>query len=260
MRNNNFTPEEMIVIAGSRVLEDKKVVFAGTGLPIIAITLAQLTHAPNLVPVFEAGAVGPTLNKGLPLSVGDSRTTISASFLQGLNTTFEFAQRGFCDIGFIGGAEIDPYGNVNSTMIGQFPEEYGKPQVRLPGSGGAHDMACSTERTIIIMKHESRRFKEKLSYLTSPGYIDGTLGARRKAGLLGKGPFKVITTKAILGFDEKTFKMKLLATLPGETVESVVKNTGFELIIPDLVEEFKPPTPKELYLIREVIDPERYYI
>jgi glutaconate CoA-transferase subunit B len=260
MGNNNFTPQEMIVIAGSRTLEDKKVVFAGTGLPIIAITLAQLTHAPNIVPVFEAGAVGPTLNKGLPLSVGDSRTTVSASYLQGLNITFELTQRGFCDIGFIGGAEIDPYGNVNSTMIGQYPEEYEKPQVRLPGSGGAHDMACSCERTIIIMKHEERRFKEKLSYLTSPGYIDGTPDARKKAGLLGKGPFRVITTRAIFGFCEETFRMKLLATLPGETVESVVNNTGFKLVIPDKVEEFPAPTEEELHLIRNVIDTERYYI
>ena len=255
-----FTPQEMIVVAGGRILEDNKVIFAGTGLPIIAITLAQLTHAPGIVPVFEAGAVGPTLDKGLPLSVGDSRTTNRANYLLGLNASFELTQRGFCDYGFIGGAEIDPFGNLNSTMMGSFPESYQQPDVRLPGSGGASDMASSCERTIIIMVHEKRRFNLKLDYVTSPGYLDGSPGAREKAGLVGKGPYRVITTKALLGFDEETRRMKLLATMPGETVESVVAATGFELIIPEEVERFAPPTEEELKLIREVIDPKGYFI
>ncbi len=258
--HTNFTPQEMIVVAGSRVLENNKVIFAGTGLPMVAITLAQLTHAPGIIPVFEAGAVGPTLDRGLPLSVGCSRTTSKASYLQGLNTAFELTQRGFCDFGFIGGAEIDPYGNLNSTMMGQFPEEYQKPQLRLPGSGGASDMAASCERTIIIMAHERRRFVEKLQYLTSPGYLDGSEGARRRAGLLGQGPYRVITTKALLGFDEKTRRMKLLATMPGETVESVQQNTGFELLVDEMIYEFAPPTVEELRLIREEIDPRGYFI
>ena len=197
---------------------------------MVGITLAQLTHAPDLIPVFEAGAVGPTLSRGLPLSVGDSRTTSKASFMQGLNSTFELTQRGFIDIGFIGGAEIDPFGNLNSTMIGSFPEEYQKPKARLPGSGGAGDMACSCNKTIIIMAHEPRRFNEKLSYYTSMGYLDGSPGAREKAGLMGDGPHRVITTKALMGFDEATRRMKILATMPGETVASVKAATGFEQI------------------------------
>ncbi len=255
-----FTPQEMIVVAGARILEDNKVIFAGTGLPIIAITLAQLTHAPGIVPVFQAGAVGPTLDKGLPLSVGDSRTTNRANYLQGLNASFELTQRGFCDFGFIGGAEIDPYGNLNSTMMGNFPEDYQKPDVRLPGSGGASDMASSCDRTIIIMVHERRRFNKKLDYVTSPGYLDGSPGAREKAGLMGKGPHRVITTRAILGFDDETNRMKLLATLPGETVESVQEATGFELLVSDDVEEFQPPTEEELKIIKERIDPMGYFI
>ncbi|SHE57337.1 CoA-transferase subunit beta [Desulforamulus putei] len=260
MPNYNFSPQEMIVVAGARVLENNKVVFAGTGLPMVAITLAQLTHAPGIIPVFEAGAVGPTLNRGLPLSVGCSRTTSKAMYLQGLNAAFELAQRGFCDFGFIGGAEIDMYGNLNSTMIGQFPEAYRRPQLRLPGSGGASDMAASCERTIVIMSHEKRRFKERLSYRTSPGYLDGSPDARQRAGLLGQGPYRVITSRAILGFDEATRRMKLLATMPGETVASVQEHTGFELLVDDNVYPYEPPTQEELRLIREEIDPRGYFI
>lgn len=249
---NDYTTQEMIVVAGARTLPDNKVVFAGTGLPMVAITLAQLTHGPGIVPVFEAGAVGPSLSRGLPISVGGSRTTYKANYLQGLNAAFELTQRGFCDFGFIGGAEIDPYGNLNSTMIGNFPEDYQKPKVRLPGSGGASDMACSCERTIIIMVHEARRFKEKLSYVTSPGYLDGSPNARERAGLVGKGSYRVITTKAIFGFDDETKRMKLIATFPGETIKSVQEATGFELIIPDNVYEFEPPTVEEIRLIREI--------
>ncbi|MEW6064242.1 MAG: CoA-transferase [Bacillota bacterium] len=152
------------------------------------------------------------------------------------------------------------YGNLNSTMIGSFPEDYRKPQLRLPGSGGASDRAASCERTIIIMSHEKRRFKERLSYLTSPGYLDGSPDARQRAGLLGQGPYRVITTRAILGFDEATHRMKLLATMPGETVKSVQENTGFELLVDDHAYPYDPPTPEELCLIREEIDPQGYFI
>lgn len=258
--SSDFTPQEMIVVAGSRQLENKKVIFAGTGLPMVGITLAQLTHAPDLIPVFEAGAVGPSLSRGLPLSVGDSRTTSKASYMQGLNSTFELTQRGFIDVGFIGGAEIDPYGNLNSTMMGKFPEEYQKPKVRLPGSGGAGDMACSCIKTIIIMAHEPRRFNEKLKYYTSMGHMDGSPGARQKAGLQGHGPSRVITTKALMGFDEETKRMKILATMPGETVDSVQAATGFELLIDSGLYEFEPPTVEEIRLIRDVIDPYGYFV
>jgi glutaconate CoA-transferase subunit B len=258
--SKDFTPQEMIVVAGARTLPDNKVVFAGTGLPMVAITLAQLTNSPGVVPVFEAGAVGPELSRGLPLSVGDSRTTYKANYLLGLNSAFELTQRGYCDYGFIGGAEIDPYGNLNSTMMGRFPEEYQKPKTRLPGSGGAGDLACSCERTIIIMVHEPRRFAENISYITSPGHLDGTPGARRRAGLVGQGPYRVITTKAVMGFDDETKRMKIIATMPGETVQSVQEATGFELIIPDDVYELEPPTVEEIRLIREVIDPQGYFV
>jgi glutaconate CoA-transferase subunit B len=256
----DYTPQEMIVIAGSRILENNKVVFVGTGLPMIATLLAQRMHAPGLIPVFEAGAVGPTLESGLPYSVGDSRTSSGASYVKGLNAAFELTQRGFCDFGFVGGAEIDPFGNLNSTMMGKFPEEYQKPVTRLPGSGGASDMASSCEHTILIMPHEYRRFNQKLNYVTSPGYLDGSPNARKKAGLVGKGPFRVITTKAIMGFDDTTHRMKLLQTMPGETPESVQKETGFELLMHDVITAFDPPTEMELRMIREVIDPLGFFV
>jgi glutaconate CoA-transferase subunit B len=255
IQGSEYTPQEMIVIAGARVLEDNKVVFVGTGLPMIATVLAMRTHAPGIIPVFEAGAVGPPLSGKLPFSVGDSRTVSGSSFIGGLNSAFEMTQRGFSDFGFVGGAEIDPYGNLNSTMLGNFPDEYQKPKVRLPGSGGASDMAASCERTILIMPHERRRFKEKISYVTSPGYLDGSPNAREKAGLLGQGPYRVITAKAIMDFDEDTRRMRLRQLLPGESVDSVQEATGFELLIHPELSHFEPPTAEELHLIREEIDP-----
>mgnify|MGYP003617777402 FL=1 len=256
----DYTAQEIIVVAGSKILENNKIVFVGTGLPMVAALLAIRTHAPGLIPVFEAGAVGPPLERGLPVSVGDSKTFTGASYVKGLNAAFELTQRGFADYGFIGGAEVDMYGNLNSTMIGAFPEGYQKPKVRLPGSGGASDMAASCERTILIVPHDKKKFNEKLTYMTSPGHLDGSPNARFKAGMQGKGPYRVITTKAILDFEEKTKRMRLLQTFPGETVQSVQDATGFELLVADNVSEFVPPTVEEVRLIREEIDPTGIFI
>ncbi len=256
----DYTAQEIIVVAGAKVLEDKKVVFVGTGLPMVASLLAKMTHAPNLIPVFEAGAVGPPLNVGLPVSVGDSKTYTGASYVKGLNAAFEMTQRGFADIGFIGGAEIDMYGNLNSTMIGDFANSYQKPTVRLPGSGGASDMAASCERTILIIPHDKRKFSEKLQYITSPGYLDGSRDARRKAGLQGEGPYRVITTKGIFDFESESKRMRLLQTFPGETKESIQDDTGFELLFADNVTEFSAPTVEEVRMIREDIDPGQAFI
>ncbi|MBM9536503.1 CoA-transferase subunit beta [Desulfobulbus alkaliphilus] len=256
----DFTAQELIVVAGAKVLEDNKIVFVGTGLPMVATLLAKLTHAPGLIPVFEAGAVGPPLLHGLPISVGDSKTGTGASYMKGLNAAFELTQRGFADFGFIGGAEVDMYGNLNSTMIGEFPDEYHKPKVRLPGSGGTADMAASCERTILIVPHERKKFNEKLSYVTSPGHLDGTPGARQKAGMQGKGPYRLITTKGIFDFDEETKRMRILYTFPGETIKSVQAATGFELLVAPHVAEFPPPTVEEVRLIRETVDPRGIFV
>jgi glutaconate CoA-transferase subunit B len=258
--STDYTAQEIIVVAGAKILEDKKVVFVGTGLPMVASLLAKLTHAPGLIPVFEAGAVGPPLKVGLPLSVGDSKTFTGSSYLKGLNGAFEMTQRGYADIGFIGGAEVDMYGNLNSTMIGNFPENYQNPAVRLPGSGGASDMAASCERTILIVPHDKRKFSKKLQYVTSPGHLDGSPNARYNAGLQGKGPYRVITTKAILDFDKETNRMRILQTFPGETVESIQAATGFELLVASNVSTFEPPTVEEVRMIREDIDPTQAFV
>ncbi|PID76039.1 MAG: glutaconate CoA-transferase [Deltaproteobacteria bacterium] len=256
----DYNAQEIIIVAGSRMLEDKKVVFVGTGLPMVASLLAKMTHAPSLIPVFEAGAVGPQLKVGLPVSVGDSKTYTSASYVKGLNSAFELTQRGFADYGFIGGAEIDMYGNLNSTMIGRFPQDYQRPKVRLPGSGGASDMAASCEKTILIVPHDKRKFTPKLQYFTSPGHIDGSKDARWKAGLQGEGPYRLITTRGIFDFEKESKRMRLIQTFPGETKESIQAETGFELLFADHVESFSPPSEEELRMIREDIDPGQVFV
>jgi glutaconate CoA-transferase subunit B len=253
--STDYTAQEIIVVAGAKVLENNKIVFVGTGLPMVASLLAIRTHAPGLIPVFEAGAVGPPLHHGLPISVGDSKTFTGASYLKGLNGAFELTQRGFADFGFIGGAEVDMYGNLNSTMMGDYPDGYQKPKVRLPGSGGASDMAASCDRTILIVPHDKKKFNEKLSYVTSPGHLDGSPNARYKAGMQGKGPYRLITTKGIFDFEEKSKRMRLIHTFPGETVESIQAATGFELLIAADVTQFAPPTVEEVRMIREEVDP-----
>jgi glutaconate CoA-transferase subunit B len=253
--STDYTAQEIIVVAGAKVLENNRIVFVGTGLPMVATLLAIHTHAPGLIPVFEAGAVGPPLKHGLPISVGDSKTFTGASFVKGLNGAFELTQRGFADFGFIGGAEVDMYGNLNSTMIGDYPDGYQKPKVRLPGSGGASDMAASCDRTILIVPHDKKKFNKKLSYITSPGHLDGSPNARYNAGMQGKGPYRLISTKGIFDFEEKTKRMRLIQIFPGETVESIQAATGFELLVADNVTQFPAPTKEEVRMIREEVDP-----
>jgi len=182
-----YTQTYLMAVAASRVLEDNKSVFVGTGLPMIAAMFAQRTHAPNLLIIFEAGAVGPQMRM-LPISVGDSRTTYKAIAASSMHDNMSFAQAGWLDYGFLGGAQIDKYGNLNTTYIGGSWE---RPKIRLPGSGGANDMGSNCRKTIIIMRQEAQKFVEKVTFITTPGYLDGP-GARERAGLpMGSGPIKV---------------------------------------------------------------------
>lgn len=241
---------EMMVVAASRVLEDEKMVLVGTGMPLAAAALAQKTHAPNLVLVFEAGGLGPELPR-IPISVGESITFHRGIEAGGMDNVMSAAARGLIDYGFLGGAQVDMYGNLNSTIIGT----YDKPKARFPGSGGANDIGSLCWQTIYIMRHDKQRFVEKLDFLTTPGYLTGP-GAREKAGLpKDTGPFRVVTTLGVLGFDEVSKRMKLLAVNPGVSVAQVVENTGFELLIADRVQEVDPPTDEELRILREVVDP-----
>ncbi len=252
-----YTPFEMIAYTGSRVLEDNKIVFVGTGLPIIASMHAQLTHAPGLGLIFEAGALSPILDIGMPLSVGDTRACRKACYLKGLCAVFELTQRGHADYAFIGGAQIDKYGNVNSTFEGG---SYTKPRTRFTGSGGAGAMAANCEKTIVIMALEKRRFVEKLEFLTSVGYGNGSADYREKAGVLGRGPYRVITNAALFGFEEKTRQMMLIEVAPGMTAEQIQERVDFELLISPDLKEMKVPSLEDLKILREVCDPDGYFL
>ncbi len=244
-----YTAIELMACVASRVLEDKKSVLVGTGLPIIAGILAQKTHAPNLLIVFESGGMGPQIPM-LPISVGDSRTFHRALMANSMDYVMSTAQLGYIDYGFIGAAQIDTYGNINTTVIGP----HGRPKVRLPGSGGANDVGSLCWRTIILMQQDKRRFVERLDFLTTPGYLEG-LGSREKAGLpADSGPYRVITQLGVMGFDEKTKRMKLLSMHPNITIDQIKENTSFELIIPEKVTVTGQPTEEELKILRE-IDP-----
>ncbi len=250
-----YTQTEMMAVAASRILENGKSVFVGTGLPMIATILAQRTHAPNLLIVFEAGSIGPLLPT-LPLSVGDSRTFHKAILAGTMCDVMELAQSGYIDYGFLGGAQIDPYGNLNATCIGR----HESPSVSLPGSGGSNDVGSLCWRTITIMNHEKRRFVERLDFITTPGYLTGPR-AREAAGLpKDSGPYRVITNTAVLGFDEETKRMELLSTHPGVTTEQVRESTGFDLLVSERVSTTEPPSGEELKLLREEIDPTGIFI
>ncbi|MHA1606837.1 MAG: CoA-transferase subunit beta [Candidatus Freyarchaeota archaeon] len=242
-----YNMTELMACVAARFLEDRKIVFVGTGLPILAAMLAQRLHAPNMVIFFEAGGLGPEV-PALPISVGDSRTFYKALMATSMDYVMSCAQLGYFDYAFLGGAQIDMYGNLNTTVIG----EHDNPKVRLPGSGGANDGGSLAWRTIIIMRQDPQKFVEKVDFITTPGYLSGP-GAREKAGLPeGSGPYRVITQLGVYDFDEETKRMRLISVHPGVTVEDVMKNTSFELLVADKVETTEEPSPRELEILRGI--------
>ncbi|MBN1889820.1 MAG: hypothetical protein JW850_17625 [Thermoflexales bacterium] len=255
MSEQGYSQTELMICVAARLFEDGTTAFIGTGIPMLAAMLAGKSAAPNLTPIFEFGGVGAIL-EALPRAVGEARTFHKGLQATGICDIMESAQRGFIDYGFLGGAQIDPYGNLNSTVIG----EHAHPKARLPGSGGANDVGSFCWRTIVIMQHDKRRFVPKVDFVTTPGYLDGP-GAREEAGLPpGSGPLYVVSTLALMDYDPAGKRMRLAATHPGVSVEAVLVNTGFELIIPGRVGANAPPTPEELRLLREEIDPDKFYI
>ncbi len=251
IETSRYNLREFLAFSGAKVLEDKKSVFVGTGLPIIAATLAQRTHAPNLLIVFEAGGIGPQLPE-LAISVGESRTFYRALAASSMHDVMSFSQAGYIDYGFLGAAQMDMYGNINTTVIG----DYDLPQVRLPGSGGASDVGAFSQRLITIVANQSKRtFVNKPDFLTTPGYLDGP-GARERVGLpQGTGPYRVLTNLGIYGFDEETKRLKLISLHPGVGVEEVKENSSFEIIISTKVEVSPEPTEEDLRILREEVDP-----
>jgi glutaconate CoA-transferase subunit B len=250
------TPSELLAVMGSRQLKDDTTVFAGVGVPLLAAALAQQRHAPRLTMVIEGGIIGPRIRPGrLPISTNEMRAAHRAQMLPGITDTFLFAQRGFLDYGFMGGAQIDQYGNINTSVVGS---DYWKPRVRLPGTGGANDIASLCREVIVLTAHEKRRFVPRVDFVTSPAWLDGD-GARRRAGLLFGGVSRVVTTLGILGFDPTTRRMRIEATHPGVTVEQMRQHTGFELGQAAEVSVTEPPTDDELTGLR-ALDPERRFL
>jgi len=250
-----YNPTELLICTAARLMEDNTTAFIGTGIPMLAASLAQKMHAPNLMLIFEFGGTGAILEE-LPLAVGGESTFHRAIMATGICDIVETAQRGFIEFGFLGGAQIDPYGNLNSTVIGC----YESPKVRLPGSGGANDVGSHCWKTIAIMHHDKRRFVRNLDFITTPGYLNGP-GERERAGLPpGTGPYRVVSSLGVLGYHPDSKRMMLLATHPGITVDQVLDNTGFELLVAERVVENPPPSVDELKILREQIDKDKLYI
>jgi len=243
-----YTRTEMMIVAASRLIENKKLVFVGTGIPLLAALLAKMTHAPDITLVFEAGGIGPEIGPTLPISVGDSMTIWRAIMAASMDYVMTLAQAGYIELGLLGAAQIDMYGNINTTVIGSWE----KPKVRLPGSGGANDIASLCWRTIVIMRQDKQRFVEKTDYITSPGYLWGP-GAREKVGLpRNTGPWRVVTQYGIYGFDEKDKRMMLIKLFPGVSIKDIYENSSFSIKIPERVEIEPLPTREELRILRSL--------
>jgi len=251
-----YNAMELMICVAARNLEDGVTVVVGTGAPCAAAMLAQKTASPNLCIMFEAGGVAPVL-PSMPISVGDSRTFHKALMASSMPEIMETCQRGMVDYTFLGGAQIDMYGNINSTMIG---DDHQRPKVRFPGSGGANDLASLCWRTMIMTPQDVRRFTEKPDFITSPGYLQGGT-SRYDAGLpKDSGPYRIITNMAIMGFDDDSKRMKVLSINPGYSRKNVQENCGFELLWAERLNDTEPPHAEELHILREEVDPHRYII
>ena len=248
-----YTASELLVVMSARLLRDGQVVFAGVGIPLLAATLAQRLHGPGLTILFEGGTIGAFVEPGqLPPSTNEQRCTRRANMVLGSTDVLLLLQRGYVDVGFMGGAQIDQYGNLNSSLIGS-PQ---RPATRLPGTGGGNDIASLTQM-IVAMKHEKRRFVEQVDFITSPGFLAGG-ESRRDSGLIAGGMSRVVTDLGLFGFEDHSKRMTLLALHPGATVAQVRENTGFDMLIAADLQATDPPTEAELAVLRH-LDPNRLY-
>ena len=250
----DYSSAELMTINAARLLRDGDVVFVGVGLPNLACNLARRTHAPNLLMIYEAGVIGAQPER-LPLSIGDPTLVSGALSVCSMYDIFTlYLQRGTIDVGFLGGAQIDRFGNINATVIG----DYQKPKVRLPGSGGAMEIAAWANRCYIMTPHQIRRFPEKVDFRTSAGFLSSR-AEREAANLRGGGPQAVVTNLGILEPDE-TGELCLTALHPGIEVEQVRQNTGWDLQIASQLQRTLPPGQEELTILRQELDPEGIYL
>lgn len=250
-----YTPAESMVTAAARQIREGEVVFVGMRLPLLGFLLAKSTHAPHSIGLYELGILRTTPAPEPILTMGDLPNLSGAQWLADSLDVMSLLQRGEVDVGFIGGAQVDRFGNLNTSYIGGV--EPGKLQTRLPGSGGACDLASLARRHVILMAHEKRRFVSRVDYLTSPGYGDGP-GWRQRAGLPRGGPAAVITTLGVLHFDPDTCEMLLASTHPGVSVEQVMANTGWPLKLAPEVSRTPEPTAEELTILRR-FDPHGFW-
>jgi glutaconate CoA-transferase subunit B len=249
-----YSSSELMIVNAARLLKNGDVVFVGVGQPNLACNLAKRTHAPDLVMIYEAGVIGAEPRR-LPLSIGDPTLVSGALSVVSMYDIFaNYLQRGNVDVGFLGGAQIDKYGNINATVIGN---DYAQPKVRLPGSGGAQEIAAWANRCYIMTPHQKRRFPEKVDFLTSAGFLDGQ-GGRLKAGLRGKGPVGVVTDIGYLEPDQSG-ELVLTALHPGRTAAQAIENTGWALKVAGNLRLTEPVTEKELQILRDELDPSGIY-
>ncbi len=250
----DYSPAELMIINASQALRGSRVVFVGVGLPNIACNLARESHSPDLELVYESGVFGAHPAR-LPLSIGDPTLVSNATSVMSMADLFAlYLQGGLVDTALLGGAQIDRFGNLNTTVIG----DYAKPKVRLPGSGGACEIAVNAQQVLIIMRLKRRAFVDKLDFITSPGYLAGS-GERVSSGLPGGGPRRVITDRALFKFTDDTEEMILVEIAAGETAESIQEDVSWQLTISPGLKEMDPPTIEDLHLIRSTLDPHGMY-
>jgi len=249
-----YTASELMIVNAARLLRDGDVVFVGVGQPNLACNLAHRTHAPNLLMIYEAGVIGARPNR-LPLSIGDPTLVSGSALVCSMYDVFTlYLQRGNVDVGFLGGAQIDRFANINATVIGS----YTSPKVRLPGSGGSMEIAAWANRCYIITPHNKRRLPEKVDFCTSAGFLNGRQ-QREKIGVRGGGPQVVVTDLGLLEPDE-TGELVLTALHPEKTAEQACENTGWKLRVGSNLRTTLAPSDVELRILREELDPEGIYL
>ncbi len=250
----DYTTQELMVARAAKELKNGDVVFVGIGVPSLAVNLAHRMHAPGLCMIYESGAVG-CVPKRLPISIGDPcLVTGSLAVVPMLDVFNLYLQRGLIDVGFLGGAQVDRFGNINSTVIG----DYRKPKVRLPGSGGACEIAALAKRVVITIGNSKRTMPERVDFITSPGYLGG--GREREALGLKGGPELVITDMGVYRFDPQTRELVLVSIHPGITVEKIQENIGWKVKVASDLTETPPPGPEEIRIIRQELDPQGIFL